>query len=77
MMALKRGQTIKRDNLVRNGSAGRADWSAHAGSCAGGSLRLTMAVMTDSSGNQAIVGAEKDYQVPLTVSFRKEEALGS
>lgn len=77
MMALKRGQTIKRDNLVRNGSAGRADGRTHAGSCAGGSLQLTMAVMTDNSSNQAIVGAEKDYQVPLTISFRKEEDLGS
>lgn len=60
---------------MRNGSAGRTDPTTHTGSCAGGSLGLATAVMADNGSNQVPIGAEEDYQVPLTLSSRKGESL--
>lgn len=75
-MVLRRGQARWRDNLRRNGSAGRADLTLHGGSCAGGSLGLATAVMTDNGSRQATMGAEEDYQASLSLSSRKGESWG-
>lgn len=61
---------------MRNGGAGRADLTPHAGRCAGGSLGLATAVMTDNGSSQATMGTEEDYQAPLTLSSRKGESWG-